>query len=68
MELRTIAQNFFLLRIFNDLVDFALDDPHSAFRRFAPRLSPSCFHSASTGGAVDTWKQIKHRNVWMANS
>ncbi len=62
IELRTIAKNFFLLRIFNDLVDFTPDDPHSAFRRFAPRVSPSCFHSASTGGAADAWKKIEHRN------
>ena len=56
-----IAQNFLFLRIFNDLVDFSATRPHGGFRRLAPRLAPSCFHSASTGERGRIWKQIEHR-------
>lgn len=49
MKLRAIARNFLLSRVLNDLVDFVRNDTHSTFRRFAPRYSPSCFHSASMG-------------------
>jgi hypothetical protein len=45
--LRRIALCFSFFRIFNDLVDFVADCDHGDFRTHAPRLAPSCFHSAS---------------------
>jgi len=45
--LRRIARHYLFFRIFNDLVDFTADCDHGRFRSHAPRLAPSCFHSAS---------------------
>jgi hypothetical protein len=45
--LRRIARYFLFFRIFNGLVDFDADCDHGRFRSDAPRLAPSCFHSAS---------------------
>jgi hypothetical protein len=46
-KLRRIARHFLFFRIFNGLVDFNADCDHGRFRANAPRLAPSCFHSAS---------------------
>ena len=49
-EFSRTTRKCFLFRIFNELVDLMRTGQHTAFRRLAPRYSPSCFHNASTGG------------------
>ena len=49
-RLPSVSQDFLFLRFFNDLVDLYGGGRHPVFRRLTPRFSPSCFHSASTGG------------------